>query len=201
VWRTRTQLELAVVEYVAWFNTVRLHTSIGMRPPAEHEADWRRSPHNRTASCRGSAVHRETLLVYDPSGSSPIFGSETLTQQSKQQRPTNTSRQTQGTPDPATRLAARKMHHGATDATPRPRTGHRRRSSATSSSRPRNATELRHRRHGPPAPPGALHLAGVGIEPLAGDLSSSWSSPLRCSQGASQAPWFERPARTRAALS
>jgi putative transposase len=40
VWRTRTQLELAAVEYVAWFNTVRLHTSIGMRPPAEHEAAW-----------------------------------------------------------------------------------------------------------------------------------------------------------------
>src|SRR6266436_1582773 len=29
VWRTRTQLELAVVEYVAWFNNERLHTSLG----------------------------------------------------------------------------------------------------------------------------------------------------------------------------
>ena len=29
VWRTRTQLELAIVEYVAWFNTKRLHTSLG----------------------------------------------------------------------------------------------------------------------------------------------------------------------------
>ena len=37
VWRTRTQLELAVVEYVAWFNTDRLHTSLGGVPPAEHE--------------------------------------------------------------------------------------------------------------------------------------------------------------------
>ncbi len=26
VWRTRSQLELAIVEYVAWFNTERLHT-------------------------------------------------------------------------------------------------------------------------------------------------------------------------------
>ena len=25
VWRTRSQLELAVVEYIAWFNTARLH--------------------------------------------------------------------------------------------------------------------------------------------------------------------------------
>jgi putative transposase len=38
VWRTRTQLELAIVEYVAWFNTVRLHESLGDIPPAEFEA-------------------------------------------------------------------------------------------------------------------------------------------------------------------
>ncbi len=37
VWRTRTQLELAIVEYVAWFNTERLHTSLGGVPPAEFE--------------------------------------------------------------------------------------------------------------------------------------------------------------------
>ena len=37
VWRTRTRLELAVVEYVAWFNTERLHTSLGGVPPAEFE--------------------------------------------------------------------------------------------------------------------------------------------------------------------
>ena len=39
VWRTNSQLELAVVEYVAWFNTRRLHTSIGNRPPIEVEAE------------------------------------------------------------------------------------------------------------------------------------------------------------------
>ena len=38
VWRTRTQLELAIVEYVAWFNTTRLHQALGDRPPAEVEA-------------------------------------------------------------------------------------------------------------------------------------------------------------------
>ena len=37
VWRSRSQLELAVVKYVAWFNTVRLHSSLGNRPPVEHE--------------------------------------------------------------------------------------------------------------------------------------------------------------------
>ena len=37
VWRTRSQLELAIVEYVGWFNTVRLHESLGDLPPAEFE--------------------------------------------------------------------------------------------------------------------------------------------------------------------
>jgi putative transposase len=37
VWQTRTQLELAVVEYIAWFNHQRLHESLGDIPPAEHE--------------------------------------------------------------------------------------------------------------------------------------------------------------------
>jgi len=38
VWRTRSQLELAIVEYVAWFNSTRLHGALGDRPPAEFEA-------------------------------------------------------------------------------------------------------------------------------------------------------------------
>jgi transposase InsO family protein len=33
-----TQLELAIVEWVAWFNTDRLHESLDDRPPAEVEA-------------------------------------------------------------------------------------------------------------------------------------------------------------------
>ena len=37
VWRTRTQLELAIVEYVAWFNNDRLHEALGDIPPAEFE--------------------------------------------------------------------------------------------------------------------------------------------------------------------
>jgi putative transposase len=38
VWRTRTQLELAIVEYVAWFNDRRLHGALGDLPPTEFEA-------------------------------------------------------------------------------------------------------------------------------------------------------------------
>jgi putative transposase len=37
VWRTRTQLELAVVEYVGWFNNTRLHEALGDKPPSEVE--------------------------------------------------------------------------------------------------------------------------------------------------------------------
>ncbi|MGI9097000.1 MAG: IS3 family transposase [Solirubrobacteraceae bacterium] len=38
VWRTRDQLELAIVEYLGWFNQARLHESLGDIPPAEFEA-------------------------------------------------------------------------------------------------------------------------------------------------------------------
>jgi putative transposase len=39
VWRSRSQLELAVVEYIGWFNTARLHSSLGYQTPDEIEAD------------------------------------------------------------------------------------------------------------------------------------------------------------------
>ncbi len=38
VWRTRAHLELAVVEYVSWFNHVRLREALGDIPPVEFEA-------------------------------------------------------------------------------------------------------------------------------------------------------------------
>lgn len=37
-WRSRTQLELAVVEYIAWFNNDRLHESLGDVSPVEFES-------------------------------------------------------------------------------------------------------------------------------------------------------------------
>ena len=40
VWRTNAQLELATVEYAGWFNHRRLHSSIGNRPPVEHEREY-----------------------------------------------------------------------------------------------------------------------------------------------------------------
>jgi hypothetical protein len=44
VWRTRTQLELAVVEYIGWFNTGRLHSALGYHTPTEYEAACRPVP-------------------------------------------------------------------------------------------------------------------------------------------------------------
>jgi transposase InsO family protein len=37
VWRSRSQLELAVVEYIGWFNDARLHQALGDLPPSEFE--------------------------------------------------------------------------------------------------------------------------------------------------------------------
>jgi transposase InsO family protein len=37
VWRTRSQLELAIVEYISWFNNSRLHENLADRTPVEIE--------------------------------------------------------------------------------------------------------------------------------------------------------------------
>ena len=38
IWKTKAQLELAIVRWVGWFNTDRLHGELGDLPPAEFEA-------------------------------------------------------------------------------------------------------------------------------------------------------------------
>jgi putative transposase len=35
-WTSRSQLELAIVEYVSWYNTRRLHSALGDVPPTEY---------------------------------------------------------------------------------------------------------------------------------------------------------------------
>jgi putative transposase len=50
VWRSRSQLELAVVEYVSWFNHERLHESLGDRSPVEFEDLYVRQESNRAIS-------------------------------------------------------------------------------------------------------------------------------------------------------
>ena len=41
-WRSRRQLEIAIIEWIDWYNHRRLHSEIGDTPPAEHEQNWYR---------------------------------------------------------------------------------------------------------------------------------------------------------------
>lgn len=40
VWRTRSQLELAIVEYISWFNNTRLHEALDDQTPSEREQEY-----------------------------------------------------------------------------------------------------------------------------------------------------------------
>ena len=70
VWRTHAQLELATVDYVAWFNTRRLHSSLANIPPVEHEqrhvAALAANP--EALSVRTGSVTLNAGAVYDPFG-------------------------------------------------------------------------------------------------------------------------------------
>jgi putative transposase len=39
-WRSRSQLELAIVEWVGWYNGRRLHEALGDIPPVEFELEY-----------------------------------------------------------------------------------------------------------------------------------------------------------------
>ncbi len=76
VWRTNAQLELQTVAYVGWFNHRRLHSSIGNRPPVEHEREyWARVALGYEPLLAQAAPTvtdlRDTLTV-----ASPSYGSE-----------------------------------------------------------------------------------------------------------------------------
>ena len=53
-WKGIDDLEIAVAEYIDWFNHRRLHGEIGLVPPAEHEDDFYR--HNPTATTVAASV-------------------------------------------------------------------------------------------------------------------------------------------------
>jgi putative transposase len=67
VWRTNSQLELAVVTYISWFNNDRLHESLGDIPPAEFEAVHAtaslRSPSGLAALCSGDPLRPNSVLM------------------------------------------------------------------------------------------------------------------------------------------
>jgi putative transposase len=76
VWRTRSQLELAIVEYISWFNHDRLHESLGDIPPIEfeqHHADAAAQQPEPTSGLTSPVLHERGTT---PPGSSPLYGSE-----------------------------------------------------------------------------------------------------------------------------
>jgi putative transposase len=66
VWKTRSRLELAVVEYLGWFNHTRLHESLGDLPPAEFEAHAPRAQAAPKAG-EGQTINRRPLRSPVPS--------------------------------------------------------------------------------------------------------------------------------------
>jgi putative transposase len=49
-WRTRDATEIAIIEWIDWYNTTRLHREVGDIAPAEHEAHWYRHHPAATAA-------------------------------------------------------------------------------------------------------------------------------------------------------
>lgn len=56
VWRSRSRLELAVVEYIGWFNCARLHSALGFVPPAEYELRFELSQLERLGARTATTV-------------------------------------------------------------------------------------------------------------------------------------------------
>jgi transposase InsO family protein len=59
VWRSRAQLELAIVEWVAWFNNDRLHESLGDLAPAEFETSTLRTDGASLAASRLASIDND----------------------------------------------------------------------------------------------------------------------------------------------
>ena len=70
VWMNHSQLELALVEYVGWFNHDRLHESLGDIPPVEfeqlHATRDSISPNGSVAGCSPRAAERLRMPRSEP---------------------------------------------------------------------------------------------------------------------------------------
>lgn len=80
VWHSTQQLELAVVEWVAWYNDARLHSKLGNRPPIEIENAWLAAARNPEPA-PSSEPSRSLILAEecDPSGVVCAAQNQTIT--------------------------------------------------------------------------------------------------------------------------
>lgn len=78
VWRSRSELELATVAWVAWFNAARLHSSLGDIPPIEYEALHAPKPDIRSVAALfhkpadGLRTRRASAIGVDLATNNPI---------------------------------------------------------------------------------------------------------------------------------
>jgi putative transposase len=78
VWRSGSELELATVAWVAWFNAARLHSSLGDIPPIEYEALHAPKPDIRSVAALfhkpadGLRTRRACAIGVDLAANSPI---------------------------------------------------------------------------------------------------------------------------------
>ena len=57
-WKNVDELEIAIAEYIDWFNHRRLHGEIGLIPPAEHETHhYRHNPAATTVTASVASLH------------------------------------------------------------------------------------------------------------------------------------------------
>ena len=71
VWRSRAQLELATVQWVAWFNHDRLHEALGDIPPVEFEQHH--ALHSPTEPASGQPIGHGDLAE----GRRPVYNAST----------------------------------------------------------------------------------------------------------------------------
>ena len=56
-WKSIDDLEIAVAEYIDWFNHRRLHGEIGLVPPVELEEQYRLNPAPTTVAASVQSLH------------------------------------------------------------------------------------------------------------------------------------------------
>ncbi len=65
-WRGVDDLELATLDWVSWFNTTRIHSSIGDVPPIEFENNYYRQIKPASSRCRENSPSTKPGAIQSP---------------------------------------------------------------------------------------------------------------------------------------